>query len=131
MRSGSAVPAHLFMMSSAWIRAYQTSSRDMPANSAIALRYSMATVATISARCAGVKPLCRPATSKLATRRFTSHSNGPGSVSSKSLRSKTNVRSAVAKPPKFARCASPASCTVSPVLPWVPRSLAISAAAPR
>ena len=34
-----------------------------------------------------------PATTKLAASRFVSHSNGPGSVSSKSLRSNTRLRS--------------------------------------
>ena len=43
------------------------------------------------------KPLSRPATARLATRRLTSHSNGPGSVSSKSLTSKTSRRSGDAK----------------------------------
>ena len=67
-------------------------------------------------RCAGLrsKPRSRPAISKLAASRFTSHSNGPGSVSSKSLRSKTRVRSGEANPPKLARWASPQSCTFSP-----------------
>ena len=49
----------------------------------------------------------RAAISKLAARRFTSHSHGPGSVSSKSLTSNTIVRSGAAKPPKLTRCASP------------------------
>ena len=61
------------------------------------------------------KPRSRPATAKLATRRLTSHSNGPGSVSSKSLMSKTSRRSGAAKAPKLERCASPQSWTCSPV----------------
>ncbi len=36
-------------------------------------------------------PLSRPATARLAASRLTSHSNGPGSVSSKSLTSKTRL----------------------------------------
>jgi hypothetical protein len=47
----------------------------------------------------------RAATAKLATRRFTSHSNGQGRVSSKSLTLKISLRSAEAKAPKFERCA--------------------------
>ena len=42
------------------------------------------------------KPRSRPATAKLATRRFTSHSNGPGRVSSKSFTLKTSRRSGAA-----------------------------------
>ena len=61
-----------------------------------------------------VNPLSRPATARLAASRLTSHSNGPGSVSSKSLRSKTSRRSGEANAPKLARCASPHSCTRSP-----------------
>ena len=96
MRAGSTDPAHLLRMSSAWIRAYQTSRRDMSANSAMALRYSPAAAARITSDCARVNRRCRAATSKLATNRFTSHSKGPGRVSSKSFRSKTSDRSAVA-----------------------------------
>ena len=60
---------------------------------------------------ASEKSRSRPAISKLAARRFTSHSNGPGSVSSKSFTSNTSERSGEAKPPKLERCASPHSCT--------------------
>ena len=59
-------------------------------------------------------PLPRPATSRLAASRLTSHSHGPGRVSSKSLTSKTRRRSAEPKTPKLDRCASPHACTVSP-----------------
>ena len=59
-------------------------------------------------------PLSRPATAKLAASRLTSHSNGPGRVSSKSLTSKTSRRSGEANAPKLDRCASPHSCTRSP-----------------
>ena len=51
----------------------------------------------------------------LATSRETSHSNGPGSVSSKSRRSNDSCRSGVAHSPKLRRWASPHSCTVRPV----------------
>ena len=47
----------------------------------------------IGARVASSKELLRAATAKLATSRFRSNSKGPGSVSSKSLTSNTNVRS--------------------------------------
>ena len=50
-----------------------------------------------------LKPLLRAAMVKLAAMRATSYSNGPGSVSSKSLRSKSRVRSGEAKTPKFER----------------------------
>ena len=54
----------------------------------------------------------RPAaTTRLAARRATSHSNGPGNVSSKSRRSKLRLRSGVAHSPKFKMCASPQSWT--------------------
>ena len=56
------------------------------------------------------------AISRLAARRFTSHSQGPGSVSSKSLISRISSRSGEAKPPKFARCASPHNWAYNPVL---------------
>jgi hypothetical protein len=49
------------------------------------------------------KPLLRPAMVKLAAIRLTSYSNGPGRVSSKSLRSNNNRRSGEAKAPKFDR----------------------------
>ena len=51
----------------------------------------------------GSSPRSRAAISRLATRRLTSHSHGPGSVSSKSFRSKTSRRSGEAKAPKFDR----------------------------
>jgi hypothetical protein len=68
---------------------------------------------------------------KLAQRRFTSHSQGPGSVSSKSLMSKTRFLSGLAKNPKLLTCASPHAWTVMPVVGVVERSSAITAAAPR
>ena len=45
---------------------------------------------------------------------LTSYSNGPGRVSSKSLRSNNKSRSGEANTPKFDRCASPHSCVVRP-----------------
>ena len=51
----------------------------------------------------------------LATRRDTSHSNGPGRVSSKWRRSNDSWRSGVAQLPKLRTWASPHSCTVKPV----------------
>ena len=59
-------------------------------------------------------PRSRPATATLAASRLTSHSNGPGRVSSKSLRSKTSRRSGASNTPKFERWASPQSCAVRP-----------------
>ena len=50
-----------------------------------------------------VKPLLRAAIVKLAAIRLTSYSNGPGSVSSKSFRSNSKVRSGDANTPKFDR----------------------------
>ena len=68
---------------------------------------------------------------KLAARRFTSYSNGPGKVSSKSFRSNTKARSGDANPPKFDRWASPHSCTFSPAVGVSFKSVAMTLAAPR
>jgi len=70
-------------------------------------------------------------TSKLAASRFTSHSHGPGRVSSKSLMSKIICRSGVPNRPKFDRWASPHSCTVTPETGVAARSVAMISAAPR
>ena len=64
---------------------------------------------------AALKPLARPAMTMLAASRLTSHSQGPGSVSSKSLASNTSRRSGEAKMPKLERCASPLACTTMSV----------------
>ena len=80
---------------------------------------------------AALKPLARPAMTMLAASRLTSHSQGPGSVSSKSLASKTMRRSGDANRPKLARCASPLACTMMSVLGVVARSYAITAGVPR
>ena len=60
------------------------------------------------------EPVLPLATTKLAASRLTSHSNGPGRVSSKSLRSKTKRRSGEANTPKLHRCASPQSWIRAP-----------------
>ena len=62
---------------------------------------------TTASRSFREKPLSRPTIAKLADRRFRSHSHGPGVVSSKSLMSKTRIRSGEPNVPKFERCASP------------------------
>ena len=95
------------------------------AKRAIASRYSRTAAVTTERRAASSKPRSRPATAKLAASRFTSHSNGPGSVSSKSLMLKTSLRSGAAKMPKFERCASPQSWACSPVRGPSARSAAI------
>ena len=68
---------------------------------------------------------------RLAARRLTSHSHGPGRVSSKSLTSKSSLRSGEAYRPKLDRCASPQTWTVRPDTGVVARSLAMTRAAPR
>src|SRR3982751_6083374 len=75
--------------------------------------------------------LCIAAITKLAAKRFTSHSHGAGNVSSKSLISKTIRLSGVAKLPKFTRWQSPQDCTLTPVEGVLARSAAIIAAPPR
>src|ERR1700728_4655204 len=76
-------------------------------------------------------PLALAATTMLAARRLTSHSHGPGSVSSKSLQSKTSCRSGDPKTPKFDRWASPQIWAVRPDVGVVERSDAMIRAAPR
>ena len=85
----------------------------------------------VSLASAGVSPLFRAAMVKLAAIRLTSHSNGPGSVSSKSLRSNINLRSGEANAPKLDRCASPQSWTSNPATGVPARSWAMIFAAPR
>ena len=111
--------------------AYQTSRNGCPAKPRIAVRYAPAAARTILRRALAGNPLSRPATARLAASRLTSHSNGPGRVSSKSLTSKTRRRSGDANAPKFDRCASPHSCTRSPEAGVPARSAAIGSAAPR
>ena len=112
-------------------RAYQISSVPICAKPAIASRYARTDASVAAVVSAFVKPLFRPAIVKLADMRFTSYSNGPGNVSSKSLRSKTNARSGDAYSPKFDRWASPQSWTVSPARGVSSRSAAMIFAAPR
>ena len=75
--------------------------------------------------------LWRPAITKLVARRLTSHSQGAGSVSSKSFMSKIMWRSGVANAPKFIRWQSPQACTRIPEAGVAERSAAMIAAAPR
>ena len=82
---------------------YQASRPPIPAAWRIRLRYSPTPAVTMARRSAGEKPRSRPMISKLAARRLTSHSHGPGRVSSKSLMSKIIWRSGVPKRPKFDR----------------------------
>ena len=78
-----------------------------------------------------LKPLARAAIRTLTASRLTSHSHGPGSVSSKSFESKTKVRSGDANSPKFDRWASPQAWTTMSLRGVVDRSKAMIAAAPR
>ena len=103
-------------------RAYHTSMLAISANRAMLSRYSRTTVSRMSRRAAGSMPRSRMATSKLAASRLTSHSHGPGSVSSKSFMSNTSRRSGAEKMPKLTRCASPHAWTLMPVLGVVARS---------
>ena len=68
---------------------------------------------------------------KLLASRLRSHSNGAGSVSSKSLTSNTGAPSGEAKAPKLARWQSPQDCTHRPLVGVSARSAAMTAAAPR
>ncbi len=120
-----------FIRSASDRREYQMSIVVICANSAIRSRYDSTDRSVALRASAGVKPLLRAAIVKLAAMRFTSHSNGPGSVSSKSFRSKSNVRSGDANTPKLERCASPQSCATRPALGVSFRSAAMIFAAPR
>ena len=104
----------------------------MAANSCIAERYSP-TQRQQHLACAPSPeyPLSRPAMAKLAARRLTSHSHGPGNVSSKSLMPNTIRRSGVANTPKFIRWASPQTWVVIPERGVPARSAAMISAAPR
>ncbi len=112
-------------------RAYHKSRFVIPAKLAIAVRYRPTVSSTIRSWSLARKPLSRAAINMLAANRLTSHSHGPGSVSSKSLTSNTSRRSGEANTPKFDRCASPQHCTVSPDRGVALRSLAMIIAAPR
>jgi hypothetical protein len=110
---------------------YQTSRLVMLAICRIAWRYTRPRLNTASARTVLEKPRSRAAITKLAASRFTSHSHGPGNVSSKSLQSNTRLRSGEPKMPKLERCASPHTWAVSPDRGVVDRSDAMISAAPR
>ena len=110
---------------------YHASRVFIPAARRIWIRYELTPAVTIARRSDRSNPRSRPNTSKLAAIRFRSHSHGPGSVSSKSLTSKTIWRSGVPNTPKFERCASPHSWTVMPELGVDARSAAMMSAAPR
>ncbi|MNT89583.1 hypothetical protein D3C72_2303370 [compost metagenome] len=75
--------------------------------------------------------MSRAATAKLIAKRLTSHSQGAGRVSSKSLMSKIRLRSGVANKPKFIRWQSPQAWTWMPVVGVAARSWAINPAEPR
>jgi hypothetical protein len=110
---------------------YQASRLPIRAARRILSRYSPTPAVTMARRSAGANPRSRPMISKLAARRLTSHSHGPGRVSSKSLMSNSMRRSGVPNRPKFDRWASPHSCTVIPVTGVAARSAAMISAAPR
>ena len=94
-------------------------------------RYA-ATDASVDARVSAFEnPLLRAAIVKLAAIRFTSYSNGPGRVSSKSFKSNSSFRSGEANTPKFDRWASPHNWTTSPAVGMSLRSAAMIFAAPR
>jgi hypothetical protein len=82
----------LSTISCASSREYHTSRVRIPAKPAIAVRYAATEAAAASPERDALNPLSRDATTKLAASRARSYSNGPGSVSSKSFRSKTRVR---------------------------------------
>ena len=106
-------------------------STGMAATSVMRSRYPRTDVAAASRQSLFFSRLFRPAITKLAARRLTSHSHGAGSVSSKSLMSKIKRRSGVANPPKLSRWQSPQACTRTPVTGVCARSPAMMAAAPR
>ena len=112
-------------------RSYQTSRWLSFAKPRIPSRYSRTQAVTIRCRRSAGSPTSRPAISTLAAIRLTSHSHGPGSVSSKSFGPKTSLRSGAANPPKFEMWASPQACTTIPESGVAARSAAITAAAPR
>ena len=110
---------------------YQTSRFDMVAIWRIDSRYVCPSATIAWARTALGWPMLRPAITTLAASRLTSHSHGPGCVSSKSLQSKMSWRSGVPNTPKLERCASPQSWAVRPEHGVVERSEAMMRAAPR
>ena len=113
------------------VEEYQTSRLPSPASRRISWRYTLATRRAAFRAFFGLNPRSRAATTTLAARRFTSHSHGPGRVSSKSFTSNTSSRSGEPNAPKLHRWASPQSCTVRPERAVVARSDAMISAAPR
>ena len=111
--------------------AYQTSRLVIPAKLAIAVRYASTVSSTIRSWSLALKPLSRAPINRLATSRLTSHSHGPGSVSSKSLMSNTRRRSGEANTPKLDRWASPQHWTLRPESGVPAKSAAMILAAPR
>ena len=128
---GPSLPPKRATSSLALRRSYQTLRWLSRAKPRIATRYSLTQSVTILRRRWVGSPTSRPAISTLAAIRLTSHSHGPGSVSSKSFGLKISLRSGAAKPPKFAIWASPHDCTMMPLSGVLARSAAITAAAPR
>ena len=94
-------------------------------------RYSVATAVADARTTSAGRSTSLPARTNDAARRRTSHSKGPGLVSSKSLMSKMMLRSGAANIPKFDRWASPQSCVMRPLFGLAARSQAITAALPR
>ena len=113
------------------MRSYQTSRWLCFAKPRIPSRYSRTQSVTIHCRRSAASPMSRPAISALAAMRLTSHSHGPGSVSSKSLGPKTSLRSGAPNPPKFEMWASPHAWIAMPESGVAARSAAMTAAAPR
>jgi hypothetical protein len=119
------------MSSSSARWAYQIPIVRICANSAMAARYAD-TDASVDARVSAFEnPLLRAAIVKLDAIRFTSYSNGPGSVSSKSFKSNISLRSGEANKPKFDRWASPHNWATRPAVGVSLRSAAMIFAAPR
>ena len=134
-----------FLLSPLRCSSWRTSFSSIPASSwsyhapklpilaawRIQSRYSRTPAMTMARRSDAAKPRSRPKISTLAVSRFTSHSHGPGRVSSKSVMSNSIRRSGVPNRPKFDRWASPHSCTVTPECGVVARSAAMTNAAPQ
>ena len=80
---------------------YQISSSGIVAYRRMRPQYASMPAVTAAAATAGLIRFSRAATTRLAAKRLTSHSNGPGRVSSKSRRSNDRFRSGVAHNPKF------------------------------
>ena len=110
--------------------AYQTSMLLGAANSRIAWRYA-ATASDDRPRVPCAEAVARAPIAKLAARRLTSHSQGPGSVSSKSLMSKTRLALGGPEGAEVRQVRVAAKLDVRPEVGVLARSVAIDAAAPR